>query len=96
MINRDGFCHRYFTSLFPAERQRAGPDQGHHAEQLKRLFLDQALVAAAQSEPGLVGEESAWEAVPVLRCHPRTDRAKPQVLPGQRSTGGWLLNHRRA
>jgi hypothetical protein len=39
--------------------------QWHHAEQLERLFLDQALVAAAQSEPGLVGEESAWEAVPI-------------------------------
>jgi hypothetical protein len=38
--------------------------QGHDAEQFERLFLDRALVAAAQSEPTLVCEESAWEAVP--------------------------------
>jgi hypothetical protein len=38
--------------------------QGHRAEQFERLFLDQALVAAAQSGPALVCEESAWEAVP--------------------------------
>jgi hypothetical protein len=38
--------------------------QGHHAEQFERLFIDQALVAAAQSGPALVCEESAWKAVP--------------------------------
>jgi hypothetical protein len=39
--------------------------QGCDAEQFERLFLDQTLVAAAHSEPGLVfEEESAWQAVP--------------------------------
>jgi hypothetical protein len=38
--------------------------QGHHAEQFESFFLEHALVAAAQSESGLVGEEPVWEAVP--------------------------------
>jgi hypothetical protein len=38
--------------------------QGHHAEQFETLFLEHALVAAAQSEPALVGEERVWKAVP--------------------------------
>jgi hypothetical protein len=38
--------------------------QGHDPEQFEALFLEHALVGAAQSEPGLVCEESAWEAVP--------------------------------
>jgi hypothetical protein len=38
--------------------------QGHHAEQFERLFLDQALVEAAQPEAGPVREHSAWDAVP--------------------------------
>jgi hypothetical protein len=38
--------------------------QGHHAEQFEVLFLDQALVGAAQSEPTLVCEEAAWAPVP--------------------------------
>ena len=37
--------------------------QGRHAEQFETLFLEHALAAAAQSEPGLVYEEPAWEVV---------------------------------
>jgi hypothetical protein len=38
--------------------------QGRDAERFEALFLKHALVGAAQSEPALVCEESAWEAVP--------------------------------
>jgi hypothetical protein len=38
--------------------------QGRDAEQFEALFLKHALVGAAQSEPVLVCEESAWEGVP--------------------------------
>jgi hypothetical protein len=51
--------------------------QGRHAEQFERLFLDQALVAAAHSEPGLVCEQSAWEAVPGPTWSPDRSRDAP-------------------
>jgi hypothetical protein len=38
--------------------------QGQDAEQFEALFLKHAFVGAAHSEPTLVCEESAWEAVP--------------------------------
>jgi hypothetical protein len=39
--------------------------QGHDAEQFETIFLEHALVGAAQSEHGLVSrKEPAWESVP--------------------------------
>jgi hypothetical protein len=38
--------------------------QGHHAREFETLFLEHALAEVARSEPTLVCEESAWEAVP--------------------------------
>jgi hypothetical protein len=38
--------------------------QGQDAQEFERLFLEHALVGPAQSEPGPVCEESAWQAVP--------------------------------
>jgi hypothetical protein len=38
--------------------------QGRDAQEFERLFLEHALVGAAQSAPALVCEESAWEGVP--------------------------------
>jgi hypothetical protein len=37
---------------------------GQDADQLEARFLKHALAEAEYSEPGLIGEESAWEAVP--------------------------------
>jgi hypothetical protein len=38
--------------------------QGHHAREFETLFIEHALIGVAQSEPTLVCEESAWQAVP--------------------------------
>jgi hypothetical protein len=50
--------------------------QGHDAEQFERLFFDKAL-AVAQSEPGFVCEEPAWEAVASPTPSPDGSRQVP-------------------
>jgi hypothetical protein len=64
--------------------------QGHYAEQFETLFLEDALVAAAQSEPGLVGEEPVWEAVP----GPTPSLNRARQVPS--TAGSWVLSPRRA
>jgi hypothetical protein len=64
--------------------------QGHDAELFEALFLKHALVGATLSEGVRVCEESAWEAVPGP-TQTQGDPEKPQVLPGQKTAGVWLL-----
>jgi hypothetical protein len=54
--------------------------QGQDAEQFEALFLKHALAEAAHSECGLVGEESAWEAVPSPTPTPDGSRVAPSSL----------------
>ncbi len=58
--------------------------QGQDAEQFEALFLKHALAEAAQSEPGLIGEESAWEHVPSPTPTPDGTRGSP-ILTGTKN-----------
>jgi hypothetical protein len=48
--------------------------QGQDAERFEALFLQHVLAGVAQTEPGLVYEESAWQAVP--GPNPPLDRSR--------------------